>query len=66
MRPVGYKFLIDSMGLGGVLPPRASAVVAPVTRVQRAGNDGRDILVPAGVAPATDNPVEHVLFALKH
>ncbi len=59
---VGYQYLIDSLGLR-VLPLARQARVAPVQRVQAL--DGV-LQVPAGVAPQSDRPLEHLLFALKH
>jgi hypothetical protein len=59
---VGYQHLIDSLGLR-VLPLVRQARVAPVLRVQPL--DGV-LQIPAGVAPQSDRPLEHLLFALKH
>lgn len=63
MRAVGYVFLA---GLEGVtaLPPARRSVVGPVTSVVAPPNGDR--LVPAGVAPAGGDLLEHILFALKH
>lgn len=63
MRAVGYGFLA---GLDAVtaLPPSRRSVVAPVKSVVAAPNGDR--LVPVGVAPAGDDLLEHILFALKH
>lgn len=62
MKAVGYSRLIYQLELSSV-PLRYRAVVEPVTRVQRIGNT---LAVPAAIAPARDNLLDHVLFALKH
>ena len=62
MAAVGYQFLHESLRLG-VFAPERPALVKPVTRVESA--DGL-LAIPRNVAPASDDPVEHVLFALKH
>lgn len=46
-----------------VFAPARPATVRPVTRLER----GADALaVPAHVAPSTDDPLAHLLFAIKH
>ena len=62
MASVGYEFLRESLGLSAFKPFRP-AVIAPVTRLQVAGNT---LSVPRQVAPENDQPLAHVLFALKH
>lgn len=62
MSVVGYEFLRQSLGLTGFALTRP-AQVRPVTRVMPA--DGL-LAVPAHVAPQADDPLDHVLFALKH
>jgi hypothetical protein len=59
---VGYQFLIDTLRLG-VLSLRQPARIATVSRVQETP-DAR--LIPGSVAPSSDNPIDHILFALKH
>lgn len=62
MRAVGYEHVREHLGLNALAPARP-AHVGPVTRVAR----GRDaIVVPPAVAPAGDDPLLHLLFALKH
>lgn len=62
MRAIGYQHLIATHRLG-VLPPQQHAMVAPVQRVQYVGGM---IQVPSSVAPNSDRPIDHLLFALKH
>ena len=59
---VGYEFLRDRWHLP-VFPIVRPARVAPVTRVTAQADM---LLVPSGVAPSTNKPLDHVLFALKH
>ncbi|MHB1659692.1 MAG: Fic family protein [Acidithiobacillus sp.] len=59
---VGYEFLRDRWQLP-VFPMIRPTMVAPVTRVTAQADR---LLVPSGVAPGTDSPLDHVLFALKH
>ena len=60
---VGYTFLRSNLKLA-VFPVSSPAIVSPVQRVIQIG-DGT-IQVPRHVAPGSDDPIEHVLFALKH
>lgn len=62
MTAIGYAFLRDSLGLKALPPPRP-ALVKPVTRVEKSPTW---LAVPGHVAPAGDDPLQHVLFALKH
>jgi hypothetical protein len=62
MSVVGYEFLRRSMGLTGFEVSRP-AQVRPVTRVMLA--EGL-LAVPAHVAPEGNEPLDHLLFALKH
>lgn len=62
MIEVGYEFLRESLQLSA-LPPRRSAYIGPVTRLQLIENR---ICVPRSVAPSDTDPLSHVLFALKH
>lgn len=62
MPAVGYEFLRSSLGLTA-FQPRRPAMVSPVTRVTA---DDHVLRVPAHVAPRSDAPLDHVLFALKH
>lgn len=59
---VGYEFLKESLGTGA-FPLARPAAVFPVTKVTPMGDY---LQVPAHVAPAGDDPLEHLLFALKH
>jgi hypothetical protein len=62
MTSVGYEHLRTKLGLTA-LPPWRPARVRPVTRIVETPNA---LEVPAGVAPGSDRPLEHILFALKH
>jgi hypothetical protein len=62
MGQIGYAFLKQRLGLSAFGPERA-ATFAPVTRITATPDA---VLVPANVAPGTDEPLEHLLFALKH
>ena len=59
---IGYSFLRDHWRLP-VFPITQPARTAPVTRVTPEP-DG--LLVPIGVAPKSESPLDHVLFALKY
>ena len=59
---VGYEFLREHLATGAFPLPRPAAIF-PVTKVTSVANY---LQVPAQVAPATDAPLEHLLFALKH
>lgn len=62
MSALGYEFLRTSLGLSAMAPARP-ALLKPVTRIERSASF---LSVPGHVAPATDDPLAHVLFALKH
>jgi hypothetical protein len=62
MAALGYEFVRASLGLQ-VFPVERPAAVRPVTRIE---NRNDELAVPASVAPAGDDIVEHLLFALKH
>ncbi len=62
MTPVGYAHLREYLKLG-TLPLARPAVVRPVTRVV---DHNGELQVPQHVAPRTDAPLDHLLFALKH
>jgi hypothetical protein len=62
MGTVGYQFLCESLGLN-VFAPERPAIVKPVTRVEP--TDGF-LAIPRNVAPESGDPIEHILFALKH
>lgn len=62
MASVGYDYLRQALGLHAFAPPRP-ARVGPVTRVEQTSDA---LVVPASVAPGSDEPLDHVLFALKH
>lgn len=62
MNSAGYAWLQEILRLS-TFPVRRPARVQPVTRIERIG----DILaVPANIAPAPDDLLGHVIFALKH
>jgi hypothetical protein len=62
MGVIGYEFLRRSLRLSAFEPERP-ALVKPVTRLERAASF---IAVPRAVAPRSEDPAEHLLFALKH
>jgi hypothetical protein len=62
MNFVGYDFLCQSLRLTA-FPPERPALIKPVTRIEPTDTF---VAIPRHVAPDTDDPVEHVLFALKH
>ena len=62
MTPVGYEFLRQTLQLTA-FAPRCPALLKPVTRVEP--TDGF-LAIPQNVAPDSNDPLEHVLFALKH
>lgn len=64
MQRVGYAFLRDSLSLSA-FPVARPAVVAPVSRIVPSIGGGA-LQVPANVAPKGGDPLEHILFALKH
>jgi hypothetical protein len=59
---VGYAFLKEKLGLSAFDPSRP-ALIKPTTRLER---NVDHLAVPARIAPKSDHPVEHLLFALKH
>ena len=62
MSAIGYDYLRQSLGLDAFEPSRP-ALVKPVTRVETTPTF---LAVPAHVAPQSGQPLDHVLFALKH
>lgn len=62
MASVGYQYLCEAFALARV-QPTVPARVSPVSRVTRTSDA---LLVPAKVAPASDDVLAHLLFALKH
>src|SRR3990167_598610 len=62
MHLVGYAWLHEAMQLSA-FPLRLPAVVQPVTRLEKIG---QTLAVPPATAPASDDLLCHVLFALKH
>jgi len=62
MENVGYAHLHEHLALG-VLPPRCPGRVRPVTRLMRLEDE---LAVPPERAPADDDLLSHLLFALKH
>ena len=62
-RIVGYEFLRESLNLPA-FAPETTARAGGVTRKKTFGDSL--VAVPVHVAPASDDPLEHLLFALKH
>ncbi|MFL9584784.1 Fic family protein [Stenotrophomonas sp. AB1(2024)] len=63
MTAIGYEWVRNHCRLDA-LPPRRSAHIRPVTRVEQFADH---VAVPAGVAPGQEADVlDHLLFALKH
>ena len=62
MSALGYEFLRQALNLSAFEPARP-ALLKPVTRLQ---GEETHLAVPRHVAPAVDDPLAHVLFALKH
>lgn len=62
MNSAGYAWLQESLRLSS-FPLRRPARVQPVTRIEQIGET---LAVPANVAPAPDDLLGHLLFALKH
>lgn len=59
---VGYEFLRERLATDA-FPLSRPAAIFPVTKVTAMADY---LQVPGQVAPATDDPLEHLLFALKH
>ena len=62
MTALGYEFLRQSLALSAFAPERP-ALLKPVTRIEQTDTF---LATPKHAIPATDDPVAHVLFALKH
>jgi len=62
MRTLGYEFLRQSLRLSA-FPLKRPAREFAVTKVAPAETS---LAVPSHVAPEDDDPVSHILFALKH
>ena len=62
MHLVGYAWLREAMQLSA-FPLRLPAIVQPVTRLKKIG---QTLAVPPATAPAPDDLLGHMLFALKH
>lgn len=62
MAAIGYEYLRQALELSAYAPSRP-AFIKPVTRIEQS-NTSLD--VPKHVAPNTNDPVAHLLFALKH
>ncbi len=62
MQPVGYHRLLQESAVRALPPDR----LAEVRTVTRKGQIGQMLAVPASMAPAADDLLGHVLFALKH
>ena len=60
--PIGYEYLRQRLNTGA-WPLARPAAVFPVTKVTPMADY---LQVPAQVAPASDLPLDHLLFALKH
>lgn len=60
--PIGYEYLRVELRLSA-LPPKRPALLRAVTRVELAADH---IAIPANVAPSSNKPLTHLLFALKH
>jgi len=61
-RLVGYEFLRSHLGLSA-FPCERPARIADVTKIVQRPDS---LEVPAAVAPRSEAPLEHILFALKH
>lgn len=62
MQAAGYALLHERLALSAV-PLRLPAIVQPVTRLERIG---QTLAVPPAIAPAPEDLLGNVLFALKH
>ena len=62
MALIGYEYVRRQLKLA-VLPPKRPARVTPVTRIEPMIDH---IAVPASVAPDNEDPLSHLMFALKH
>jgi hypothetical protein len=62
MSLLGYEYLRQRFKLSA-FPIARPAMIKPVTRVEQTD---AFLAIPKHVAPDSDNPVEHLLFALKH
>lgn len=62
MAALGYEFLRQALKLSAFSVERP-ALLKPVTRVEQTETF---LAIPKHVAPATDDPLVHILFALKH
>ena len=62
MSLLGYEFLRQSLQLTA-FAPKLPALLKPVTRVEPTDSF---LAIPRNVAPDSDDPLDHVLFALKH
>lgn len=60
--PIGYEFLRERLDTGAFPLPRPAAIF-PVTKV--VATDAY-LQVPAQVAPQSEEPIEHLQFAVKH
>lgn len=59
---IGYAFLKEKLGLTSFGPARP-ALIKPATRLER---NIDHLAVPQRMAPTSEDPVQHLLFALKH
>lgn len=62
MQYAGYAHLIDHYGITAIEP----AVSVEVRSVTRKETIGQTIAIPARLAPAADDRLGHILFAIKH
>lgn len=63
MTTIGYAFLREHLALSA-FPVARPARISPVQRILATPDD--ILQIPRDVAPKSDNPLDHVLFALKH
>lgn len=62
MNAIGYEYLRTQLGLP-VFPVVHPASIRPVNRILDAQDE---LQVPKSVAPKSDHPIEHLLFALRY
>ena len=60
---IGYDYLIDSLHIQAIKPHSIAEVSSAVKSCLRRSNR---LLVPPRVAPKSDNPLDHLTFAVKH
>src|SRR5919199_998343 len=62
MSAVGYEYLRQMLNLR-VFEVARPALLKPVTRI---AEEESYLAIPRHVAPTTNDPLDHILFALKH